>query len=320
VDEDDLINRELWEKSLQSARRPGQPMTLNPPKDRILLSTIIQAFAAKKALLVMYKCRRPAKKAFYSLATLKIRLLKKLKSQLQNAKRGQKKSSFSKRVYKALKSMAKTGGKTFKAIEKAAGCMANQFGFKAYSISGEFFKVKSGISSAKEIGIGRTFGSNFSKTVIFYGKCNGLKTEIKGFGKALTLGFWKDLASIPGVSYAASVGLSTGLKAGGADMGLSVGAVVAEKNTNSKWYSPMKHIGTVMSIGLGAGTSLVDIEAARCKTTQLYPKVKSLKKVNKGWCSCELKWFKNKLKKNHCRRGYRPKTKFWLYKCKCECK
>ena len=88
----------------------------------------------------MYKCRRPAKKAFYSLATLKIRLLKKLKSQLQNAKRGQKKSSFSKRVYKALKSMAKTGGKTFKAIEKAAGCMANQFGFKAYSISGEFFK------------------------------------------------------------------------------------------------------------------------------------------------------------------------------------
>merc|ERR1712223_1829081 len=29
-DENDLINRELWEKSLQSARRPGQPMTLNP--------------------------------------------------------------------------------------------------------------------------------------------------------------------------------------------------------------------------------------------------------------------------------------------------
>ena len=36
--------------------------------------------------------------------------------------------------------MAKTGGNTFKAIEKAAGCMAKQFGFKAYSISGEFFK------------------------------------------------------------------------------------------------------------------------------------------------------------------------------------
>ena len=42
VDEDDVINRELWEKSLQSARSSGQPMTLNPPKDRILLSTIIQ--------------------------------------------------------------------------------------------------------------------------------------------------------------------------------------------------------------------------------------------------------------------------------------
>ena len=181
--------------------------------------------------------------------------------------------------------------------------------------------VKSGISSAKEIGIGRTFGSNFSKTVIFYGKCNGLKTEIKGFGKALTLGFWKDLASIPGVSYAASVGLSTGLKAGGADMGLSVGAVVAEKNTNSKWYAPMKHIGTVMSIGLGAGTSPVDIEAAKCNTRKLYGKVRSPKKVNKGSCSCEFKWFQNKLKTNRCRRGYKPKTRYSFPKsCTCECK
>ena len=36
VDEDDLINQELWEKSLQSVRSSGQPMTLNQPKERLL--------------------------------------------------------------------------------------------------------------------------------------------------------------------------------------------------------------------------------------------------------------------------------------------
>ena len=36
VDEDDLINQELWEKSLQSVRSSGQPMTLNRPKERLL--------------------------------------------------------------------------------------------------------------------------------------------------------------------------------------------------------------------------------------------------------------------------------------------
>ena len=38
VDEDDLINQELWEKSLQSVRSSGQPMTLNQPKERIILT------------------------------------------------------------------------------------------------------------------------------------------------------------------------------------------------------------------------------------------------------------------------------------------
>ena len=172
-----------------------------------------------------------------------------------------------------------------------------------------------GASKALEIGIGRTFGSKFSKTIIFYGTCYGLKSDISA-GGALNVGFWKDLDSIPGESYPGSVGVSTGILTGGVDFGLSLGAVYA-KGKKWKWYAPwrMDHIGNVYSIGLGAGVSPADIGGHICETTKLYPK------ENKGWCSCYVRWFKSKLDKNHCKRGYRAVTRYRpAYTCACECK
>ena len=98
----------------------------------------VLAFAVKKAIEVAYKCKRPVIKAYESLKSLKYKLLRRLKKQLTNAKLGQKKSSYSRIVYRALRSIAKPGGKSIAAVEKAFGCMAKQYGYKAYSISGEF--------------------------------------------------------------------------------------------------------------------------------------------------------------------------------------
>ena len=67
------------------------------------------------------------------MVTLKFSILKKLKQQLSNARRGKGTS-----VYRALKSLLSPYGNTFKAVEIAAGCMMRQYGYRAYSISGEF--------------------------------------------------------------------------------------------------------------------------------------------------------------------------------------
>ena len=95
----------------------------------------VLAFAVKKAIEVMYKCRRPAEKAYKSLKNLKFSLLRRLKKQLTNAKRGQK---FGRRIYKALKFIASPRGKIFAAINKVVGCMAKKYGYNAVSVSGEF--------------------------------------------------------------------------------------------------------------------------------------------------------------------------------------
>ena len=115
-----------------------------------------------------------------------------------------------------------------------------------------FFKAY-GASKSVEIGIGKSFGK--SDTMVFFGTCSGIKTDIS-LGGALNVGFWKDIGSIPGTSYAAEMGIGSGILSGAVDIGGSVGAVFAKGWKKLLWgikIPTVSQIGTTFSVGLGAG-------------------------------------------------------------------
>ena len=88
------------------------------------------AYFLGKAGYVIWKCRKSAKNAAGALAKLRSETLKKIKAQIPNIKSGKKSE-----VVKALKDILSPTGAVFKAIDKAAGCLAKHYGFKAFSLS-----------------------------------------------------------------------------------------------------------------------------------------------------------------------------------------
>ena len=133
-----------------------------------------------------------------------------------------------------------------------------------------FFKAY-GASKSVEIGIGKSFGK--SDTMVFFGTCSGIKTDIS-LGGALNVGFWKDIGSIPGTSYAAEMGIGSGILSGAVDIGGSVGAVFSKSwitKTIGVWpfkktikIPTFSQIGNTFSVGAGAGIAPADVSVAKC--------------------------------------------------------
>ncbi len=89
------------------------------------------AYLLGKAGYVVYKCRDSAQDAAKALANIRSATVKKLEQQMPNIKKGDKSG-----VIEALKDIISPTGAAYKAVEEAAGCMANYYGYTAFSVSG----------------------------------------------------------------------------------------------------------------------------------------------------------------------------------------
>ena len=102
-------------------------------KDQVknmLMSTLEKTFKIQKLKDDFNECKEKAEAAIEEIDDAKDTIVKIFEDQMDRLKKGEVDC-----VIEALKSVVDESGETFKKIEKATGCIAQKFGYKAYSLS-----------------------------------------------------------------------------------------------------------------------------------------------------------------------------------------
>ena len=96
----------------------------------LLMSTLEKTFKIQKLKDDFNECKQKAEDAIREIDDAKDTIVKIFEDQMDRLKKGEVDC-----VIEALKTVVDESGETFKKIEKATGCIAQKFGYKAYSLS-----------------------------------------------------------------------------------------------------------------------------------------------------------------------------------------
>ena len=96
----------------------------------LLMSTLEKTFKIQKLKDDFNECKQKAEDAIREIDDAKDTIVKIFEDQMDRLKKGEVDC-----VIEALKTVVDESGETFKKIEKALGCIAQKFGYKAYSLS-----------------------------------------------------------------------------------------------------------------------------------------------------------------------------------------
>ena len=96
----------------------------------LLMSTLEKTFKIQKLKDDFNECKQKAEDAIREIDDAKDTIVKIFEDQMDRLKKGEVDC-----VIEALKTVVDESGETFKKIEKALGCIAQKFEYKAYSLS-----------------------------------------------------------------------------------------------------------------------------------------------------------------------------------------